>query len=254
MAKKNTYVIANWKMNPETLKEAKELFASVKKKTVKCSRTAVVVCPPSLFVSALASKSMAVLLGVQNIYFESKGSFTGEISAPMAKSMGVSHVILGHSERRAMGETDAMVNKKVHAALAGKLVPVVCIGEEARDRNGEYLAVIKQQITEVLEGVSAKDVKRILITYEPIWAIGKSDKESVTPGQLHETILYLRKILSELYDRKTALSLPMLYGGSVEPGNAEQLLAGGDISGFLVGHASLEADSFARIVESAERT
>ncbi len=254
--KKKGYVIANWKMNPDTIEDAKKLFLSIKGLVSRLKNTNIVIAPPTLFLAELRKlySGRQLEFGVQNISFEEKkGSFTGETSAKMAKSIGVTYVIIGHSERRLMGETNKDINKKITVALLQKLTVVLCIGEKERDSQGGYLSFLEEELRSALSGVSKKSLKHVLIAYEPIWAIGKTDKGAMSPHDVHETSLFLHKILMQMYDRKSAFAVPVLYGGSVEPENNEELLQGGGISGFLIGHASLEVSSFSSILKTSDR-
>jgi triosephosphate isomerase (TIM) len=185
------------------------------------------------------------------VFFETKGSYTGEVSAPMLASIGTEYVIVGHSERRARGENNEIVNRKVRVALLEGIDVVLCIGEEARDHGGEYLLFLTEELISALSGLKKDSLKHIAIAYEPIWAIGKTSKDAMKPSDMHEMSLFIRKILTDRYDRATALSVPILYGGSVEVENSETLLRGGEIDGFLVGHASLDPESFKEILALA---
>ncbi len=244
-------------MNPETVGDAKKLFLGVKESAKHLRNVKTVLCPPAPFLSELHKiySGSRLQLGAQNIYFEKKGSFTGEVSGEMVKSVGATYVIIGHSERRfpgeGEGETEKVVNKKILSALQSKLTVILCIGERERDTQGSYLSFLKSELLSALDGVSKTSLKKILITYEPIWAIGKTGDDAMKPSDVHETTLFLRKILAEKYDKKTALSLPFLYGGSVESVNCTKLLREGNINGFLIGHASLIISDFTDILHAA---
>lgn len=254
MRKEKRLVIANWKMNPATLAEAKTLFRGTMASARKARRTTVVVCPPFVFLHELsrASKKGGARLGAQNIAFSDTGAFTGEVSAAQIMDGGGEYVIIGHSERRRMGETNGDVERKVERALTHGLTPIICVGENERDPHGNYLSFIAHQATAALEKVKLSHVKNIIIAYEPIWAIGKTGADAITPRKLHETTLFIRKILSEKYIKSVALGTTILYGGSAEPNNVSALLREGDIQGFLVGHASLDAKGFASIIHTTD--
>lgn len=254
MQRTKRFVIANWKMNPATLAEAKKLFRGIMAHAKKARRTTVVVCPPFIFLHELsrASKKGGARLGAQNIAFSDTGAFTGEVSASQIIDGGGEYVIIGHSERRRMGETSGDVERKVGLALLHGLTPIICVGESERDPHGNYLSFIQHQVTAALEKVKLSQVKNIIIAYEPIWAIGKTGADAITPRNLHETTLFIRKILSEKYMKSIALRTPILYGGSAEPDNVSALLREGDAQGFLVGHASLNAASFGSIIQTTE--
>jgi triosephosphate isomerase (TIM) len=252
--KKRNLVVANWKMSPETLTEAKKIFNNIRLSAKSLKNTDVVVCPPFLFFHPLLRLNYPknVFLGIQNIFSETKGAFTGEISAEMIKSSGAKFVIIGHSERRAMGETNEIVRKKLQIAFDADLNPILCIGEKERDKDGNHLGFIKNQIKECLSGLQKKYLVGVTIAYEPIWAIGKSYREAMSPTDIHETTLFIKKIIGELFGRDIALGAKVLYGGSVEPENAEEIARLGNVDGFLVGHASLKPVEFAAILKAAD--
>ena len=246
-------VIANWKMNPEFTLKAKVLFDAMKKISKRFPNVSLVVAPPYIYISKLVSKRKNLLLGAQNVFFESRGAFTGEISATMLSSFAVKFVIIGHSERRALGESDSEISKKIKASLRSSLTPILCIGEKEHDHHGDYLAFLRDQIRHSLQGIQRKDISKIVIAYEPLWAIGKTAKDAVSPRILHETVIYIRKVFSEIYGRQTSESIKIIYGGSVEAENANELVREGRVDGFLVGHASLDSREFSHIVEAVAK-
>jgi triosephosphate isomerase len=198
--KKRNLVIANWKMNPETREEAKAIFDKTRLFAKGLKNTDVVICPPSPFLYPLSRLNYPknLFLGAQNIGNEVRGAFTGEVSAGMVKNLEAKFSIIGHSERRAMGETGEIIRKKLQAAFDVDLTPILCIGEKERDKEGNHLAFIKNQIKESLSGLQKKYLVGITIAYEPVWAIGRSYKEAMTPTDIHETVLFLKKVISEL--------------------------------------------------------
>jgi triosephosphate isomerase len=245
---RRTLVAGNWKMNLSRT-EATELAKGVAAATPG-GNTDVLVCPSNVYLDAV-SKSVSgssVAVGGQDVYFESGGAYTGETSTDMLKDVGCTHVILGHSERRnVIGECDKLINKKVHAALAAGLTPVLCVGELLEEReSGKTIEVVKSQITGSLADVTAEQMSRIVIAYEPVWAIGTG--KTASPEQAQEVHADIRKMLSDRYNLETADGVQILYGGSVKPDNAKELLGQADIDGALVGGASLKADSFAAII------
>ncbi|MCD5382203.1 MAG: triose-phosphate isomerase [Candidatus Pacebacteria bacterium] len=244
-------VIGNWKMNPLSMTAATKLYKSVIAGVSRTTGVAVVVTPPALYLLPLAklSKSKKVTIGAQNAYWGNIGAHTGEISCAMYTQIPVSHVIVGHSERRAEGETDAMVNKKVHATLKAGITPVVCVGEAKRDTHGRYFGHIETQVIEACRGVTKSRMSSMVFAYEPIWAIGTGN--TATPGDAHEMKLFIQKVLVGLYGRNVAAKVKILYGGSVNPKNAAALMEDGQIDGFLVGGASLRAQDFIAIVNTA---
>jgi triosephosphate isomerase len=208
----------------------------------------VLVCPPFTALAAVAKAAGGKLLvGAQNMYFEDEGAYTGEVSPAMLVDLGVTHVILGHSERRQFfGETNEGCNRKIKKALATGLTPIYCLGESlAQRRRGKTFAVLETQVREGLAGIHAQDAAKIVIAYEPIWAIGTG--KTATPETAQEAHAFLRRTLAAVW-KKEAQKVRLLYGGSVKPDNVDALMARPDIDGALVGGASLKADSFARIV------
>ncbi len=254
--KKKSIVIANWKMNPETLEEAKEIVAVVKRVASGLKRTEVVIAPSFLHLSAvskLVGRVRKVSLGAQNAHYKDLGPYTGEVSPPQLKDAGVKYVIIGHSERRAVGEGNELINQKLKSVLGNGLMPVLCIGEKERDRDGNYLQFVKQQLSECITGISKKDLLNILFAYEPVWAIGRSFRESMTGTDMHEMSLFIKKGLAALFGDDYGWNAKVLYGGSVEPENAADLIEKGDIAGFLVGHDSLDKDKFKQILKICDQ-
>ncbi len=239
-------------MNPLAPSEAKKLFLGIKKVAAKLKRTRVVVCPPAVFLPLLTSSSSRLSLGAQDVFTEKGGSYTGSLSAEMLGYAGASYTIIGHSERRAAGDNDETVNRKIKAAVRAGLTPIICVGEKERDQQGNYLNFIRTQVETALAGMTKKISADWLIAYEPVWAIGKSAAEAATPADFLEKKLFIRKIISSLVGSKLGREVPILYGGSVEPKNALGFLQEGEVDGFLVGHASLRADQFGEILKTAE--
>ena len=242
-------IAGNWKMN-KTPSEAKELVALLKP-LVNNPDVDVVYCVPAIDIVPVAEAVAGtnVQVGTENFYIEDKGAYTGEISAPMLLDAGVKYVIIGHSERREyFGETDEFLNKKVKKAIASGLTPILCCGEslELRERNA-YIDWIRLQIKADLDGVAAADVANIVIAYEPIWAIGTG--KTASADQAQEVCKIIRDTIAEMYDEATAESVRIQYGGSMNAGNAAELLSKPDIDGGLIGGAALKAD-FAQIVNA----
>jgi triosephosphate isomerase len=245
-------IAGNWKMNTDRA-AALALAEAVDKRSGEFKHVDLLVCPPSVYLLPVADvlEDSTVALGAQNVYFEPNGAFTGEISVAMLKDVGCAYVILGHSERRhILGETDSDVNKKAHAALAAGFVPIVCVGELLAEREAEQTAaVIRRQFDGSLAGVSEDQIERVVIAYEPVWAIGTG--KVATPDQAEEVHADLRRLLVERYNDATASRVRILYGGSVKPDNARQLLSQPNVDGALVGGASLKANDFLGIAAGA---
>lgn len=242
-------VAANWKMNMN-LKEAKSLCKTLLP-LVKTNDKTVVFCVPSINITEVGKmlKGTNVKLGAQNMFYEEKGAYTGEISADMLLSAGVEYVIIGHSERRQIfKENDVMINKKIKKALAAGLIPIMCVGETLTQREkNETLDHIKNQLEKGLKSVSKDDIKNVVLAYEPIWAIGTG--HTATSKQAEDVCAYIRKVLTEMYDKKTADEVSILYGGSVNEKNAKELFSKKNIDGGLIGGASLKSE-FADITNS----
>lgn len=246
-------IIANWKNHPASLREAKQLFDGVKRRTARMSKVSVVVCPPTLYLGMILSnyQGSSISLGAQDLFWESEGSHTGMTTPALLHENGVGYVIIGHSERRAAGETADEVAQKIQAARKAKLKVVLCVGERERDVEGVYLRVLEEQILQSLEGVSRQKVTTgFTVAYEPVWAIGKSAEDALDAHGVHQMVLFIKKILVKKYGKKAGMSIPILYGGSVEPSNAQELSSDAGVDGVLVGHASRVPEDFADIARS----
>ncbi len=245
------FVAGNWKMN---LNRAEcEALAKGIVEGLSGDGCEVGICPPSPYLDVVcaAAKGSAVGVGAQNMYHEPKGAYTGEVSSGMLNDLGCSYVILGHSERRnILGESNEDVNKKLMAALAAGLTPIVCVGELLEQREaGETASVIRAQFDGSFAGISAEDVQKCVIAYEPVWAIGTG--KVATPEQAEEVHADLRKLMEERYNAETSSAVRIQYGGSVKPDNAAELLSQPNIDGALVGGASLKPESFLGIIQAA---
>lgn len=245
---------ANWKMNL-THTEAEAYFVTFLSEIGQVNDLEVVIIPPFTAISALvtASEKMpAIRIGAQNMHWEKSGAFTGEVSAAMLRAHYVKYVIVGHSERRMMfGETDEIANRKVGAALHAGLRPILCVGETLQERDGGRVEeVLRRQLGKGLEGLTQKDLPEIVIAYEPCWAIGTG--RSATPAEAEQSHALIRAVLSELFGKPTADRVRIQYGGSVKPENAEDLMRQKNVDGALVGGASLDPRSFARIIWRTE--
>ena len=217
---------------------------------VKDTKNEVILCVPyiDLFYALLHVQGTNIKIGAQNMHWEEKGAYTGEVSAPMLKSIGVEYVIIGHSERRQyFAETDETVNKKIKSALAHGLKPIVCVGETLEQReNGQTEQIVTSQVEKAFEGIPASELEKIIVAYEPIWAIGTG--KTATKEDANSTIMQIRKKIAEMYGQNEANGVIIQYGGSVKSANAKELFEMSDIDGGLVGGASLKADEFAKIV------
>lgn len=249
--KKRRLIVANWKMNPANLKEALKTFAVLKRVDLKKNKDTVVICPPNTYIAdfSLKYKGGKFKFGAQDVSVSNNPESTGEISAEMLKNLKIEYVIAGHSERRALGETNSVVAKKIRNAVEKGLKVILCVGEDSRDINGEYLRFIEKQLFESLNGFNKKYISNLYIAYEPIWAIGKGHA-SVESNDLHQTNLFIKKVLVSIFDRKIGFNIPILYGGSVDDENAKELIDAGEVDGLLIGRASLNPYVFAKILKS----
>ena len=246
---RKTIIAGNWKMN-KTASETKKFAEELKALLPKAKWCDVVVCVPAVNISTAikAFKDARVSVGAQNVFFEKSGAYTGEVSADMLKDLGVKYVIIGHSERRQyFGETDLIVNKKVLAALEAGLHPIICVGETLEQRElGITMELIALQVKSALAGVPAEKLRKCVIAYEPLWAIGTGN--TATSAQAQEVCASIRATLAKLYDANTAKAISILYGGSMNAGNAAELLVQPDIDGGLIGGASLKPVDFSKII------
>tara|TARA_R110002167_G_scaffold357850_1_gene573564 strand:- start:34 stop:801 length:768 start_codon:yes stop_codon:yes gene_type:complete len=246
-------IAGNWKMN-RTSADAADLVKDIVSEVGRSNGVDVVVCPPftSLETVGRALEGSNVRLGAQNMHPEGSGAYTGEVSAEMLRSLFTSYVILGHSERRTyFGDTDTFVNQKVLAALKAELKPILCVGETLAEReSGSTLRVVQTQLEAGLEGVNKDQATSVVIAYEPVWAIGTGKVASTEQAQ--EVHAFIRDLLGKIFSVNVAGKIRILYGGSMKPGNAPELLSQPDIDGGLIGGAALEARSFVQLVEAAQ--
>jgi triosephosphate isomerase len=247
-AKRRKLVVGNWKMNPQTLEEARAIAAATKRAVKKVRGVDAVICPPFPFVSLFAKLEKPLFLGAQDVFWEDSGSFTGEVSARMLAASGCSYVIVGHSERRAMGETDEMVSRKALAALKTDMRVIICVGEQTRDEHASYLEQLKNQIKDSLARVPKRLLSQVVIAYEPVWAIGKSYTDAMTGADMQQMSIFIQKVLADIYGKDEAAGVAILYGGSVAPINARDIISHGQVDGFLVGRQSLDGAAFSEII------
>ena len=250
-------IILNWKAGPETIKEAKGIALAIKRVCKNTPRVTMVVCPPSVFLESIGkiflSKS-GVSLGSQDVSSKGGGASTGEVSAEMIKSVGGTYGIIGHSERRQMGETNEATAKKVSLAIKAGFFAVLCVGESERDSHGKYLGFLSEQIRLSLGKISRRQFSKIIIAYEPVFAIGKTEDEAMKPAELRETVIFIRKVLTDLFGQSPALAVPILYGGSVGPSNVSGLMREGGVDGLLLGRASRNPSDLSLILQAVNNT
>jgi len=244
-------VVANWKANPQFEKEAEVLFNAILKGTKNIKNNKIVICPPLPFLSIFKKvKNRKIILGAQDVSRYSLGSHTGEVSPEMLADMGVKYVIVGHSERRILDETNEIINEKILNLLKFKLTPILCVGENDRDKDGIYLSFVEEQIKSCLNNISRAQMKNIIVTYEPVWAISTNKTREATKEEFMEMKIFIKKVISDIYDSKTAHSTLILYGGSVSPLNVLSFIDEGKADGVLVGRDSLDPKKFIGILNS----
>jgi triosephosphate isomerase len=247
MKKQKKLIVGNWKMFPDSLREAKKIGVAVKRGVRGVKSTQVVICPPYVYLSPLSTLSSNNFgIGAQDTDFRPSGAFTGQVSFMMLPEFKVGFVILGHSERRKMGETDDLVNKKTISVVNEGMTAIVCVGESVRDSHGDYFGFIKNQIVSSLKDVSKKLLNHVVIAYEPIWAIGA--REAMSPRDLHEMSIFIMKVLKDQFG-PFAQDVRILYGGSVDRVNADTLIKEGNVSGLLIGRQSLVSKDFVEIIK-----
>ncbi|HEY0948365.1 MAG TPA: triose-phosphate isomerase [Candidatus Paceibacterota bacterium] len=245
-------IVGNWKAYVETRAKAKTLYQGAKRLAAKGNHE-IVVAPPFPYIGMLAPAKAGKTdpeLASQDVSITVGGAQTGEVAAGSLRGLGVSFVIVGHSERRARGEDDAMVLEKARHALAHGMTPIVCVGERERDDEAHYLKDVRRQIEAIFAHLSPKERLQVVIAYEPIWAIGKTGADAITPADLGEMVLYIRKVLAGHMPGRANQKVRILYGGSVEATNVRGLAGGSGVDGFLVGHASTDVAGFSALVKA----
>jgi len=254
-AKNRKLIVANWKMNPQTRKEAGQLSRAVQQGIRGAKNVEVVLCPPLPYLSIVNCQLSVVGKGAQNCFYQQNGAYTGEVSPAMLKDIGCGYVIIGHSERKKYaGETNEIINKKLKAALRAGLKVILCIGEESRDSfdsrgrwTHELDPKVKEQLVEAVKGVKKSQIGNIAVAYEPVWAIGTGNP--ATPDDVLSAKIFIRKIMSELYSRKDADKVLVLYGGSTNRKNTVDFIKDGQMDGLLVGGASLDPEEFITMIK-----
>lgn len=245
-------LIANWKNHPGSLDEAKVFLRRLSKDSRIYKRLSLFVAPPVTYFESVSQRIRNFgQLASQNISSLPLGNYTGQVTQDILKSFGVRLAIIGHSERRSFGETSEHISRKVKTALRSGITPLVCIGELNRDQDGEHFEFLREQLKVSLSGLNRKaDALKLMLAYEPAWAIGKHAKDSLSAADLSQSVIFIKKVLTDIFGRAAAERIPILYGGSVESANAHLLFRETGVKGFLVGHASLDAKSFKLIAEA----
>lgn len=232
------------------------MFQAINKVAASMKSVETVVCPPLVYLESLGTlvTTRSCVLGAQDAFWEHEGAYTGQVSPDMVFNTKARYVIVGHSERRAMGETDEIIAKKLKSILQFPLIPILCIGEKKRDDDGAYIKEIRRQLEASIEGLTSEELSRLVIAYEPIWAIGKNAHAPCSPAECREVVQVVRQVLADkLASTEAVKNISIVYGGSVDPANAELFLVDGLVSGLLVGRASLDPKSFNQIIKIAEK-
>lgn len=253
MSSNKKLIVGNWKMNPTTLDEAKKIARKIKRVAPTLASTETVIAPPYPFIAVCGGRGEAkhFHLGAQSASAEvDSGPYTGEVSASILKDIAVEYVIVGHSEQRARGESDAIVSKKALAVLNAGLSPIICVGEIVRDEAGAYLDTLKNQIKNSLDGIAPKFAGDIVLAYEPVWAIGA--QEAMKNEDIHESSLFVKKVFSDTFGPDAGLKVKVLYGGSVNYRNAPDIISIGKVDGLLVGRESVNAPGFVELLKAVD--
>ena len=242
-------IISNWKAYVETKEKAKALYACAQKLS-KGSKHELVLAVPAPYIGMLAPGTAGVSVGAQDVSSTTGGATTGEVTAGLLKELGATHVIIGHSERRGLGETEETIFAKTQHTLAHGLTPVLCIGERERDGDAGYLKILRAELGSVFDALTQKERMEVVIAYEPVWAIGKSAADAIGAEDLREMVSYIRKVLGDYLPGKAPQKIKILYGGSTEAVNAPVLSKDTGIDGFLVGHASTDVVSYTQLIKA----
>jgi triosephosphate isomerase (TIM) len=242
-------LVANWKMHPATYKDAKKLLEVTKSAAESAKNLSVVVAPPSIYLRELraAYKGRRLTFAAQSSHFEKDGSFTGEISPAQLKDSRASYVLVGHAERRAAGETDEDTRKKVLAVFEGGMIPILCVGEKKRGQDGAHFTFVRGQLSAALRELPHAKIGRLLIAYEPVWAIGS--ERAMGPREMHEMVIFIRKTIVEMHGA-AGMNTKVLYGGAIDETNAAPMLSDGGVSGLLVGRASANPFKIKALIEA----
>ena len=247
-------IVANWKNHPNLPSDAVKFWNTAKRGALSLKKTELVVCPPMPFLALLARTlpPKKIFLGAQSSSAEEGGSWTGSIPASMIFEIGARYLLIGHSEERRLGLTDKDIGKRLAAALRAGLYAILCVGESARDTEGFFLSILEGQISSALSAIPRKFLDNLIIAYEPVWAIGKAEREAMNPRDLHETVIFIRKTLAAFVGGNPLPNTPILYGGSVGAHNAAHFISEGTAIGLLVGRGSLETTSFRELLASVD--
>jgi triosephosphate isomerase len=249
-------IVGNWKMNPVKGSEARTMFSRINRVAEKISHVETVICPPLIFLESLGEKvtSRNCVLGAQDAFWEHAGAHTGQVSPDMLFYTKARYVIIGHSEQRALGDTASIIQKKIKSVLQFPLIPILCIGELVRDDSHDYVAIVKQQLHEVLHGLTREEILRIVIAYEPVWAIGEQATVPCLPDDVRNIVHIIRQVIADMLSSvEDSQSVTILYGGSVNEENAESYTKEGEVQGLLIGRTSLDPQKFVTLLKKIDK-
>ncbi|MFH1626745.1 MAG: triose-phosphate isomerase [bacterium] len=245
-------IVANWKMNPASVKDAKKIIEQIKKKSETFTNISLIICPPFIFLNEvfkIISLSKKIILGAQDVFVGQGSSHTGEIGIELLKKIGVQYVLIGHSERRDFLDSGEIIKEKTWESLKKGFKVILCIGEKERNEHGDYYNEIKKQIEDTLIKLPKKLIKNLIIAYEPVWAISKSkNSEAIKPEQLYEITIFIKRLLSDILGIKETKKIKLLYGGSVNKNNFKEISKVNNIDGFLIGRESLNVKNFLELI------
>jgi triosephosphate isomerase len=244
-------IVANWKMNPASADQAREIINEIKRKSKSFRNVNLVICPPFIFlneVSEVISSSKRIFLGAQDVFIGQGVSHTGEVGVKLLKKTGVKYILVGHSERRAVLDNDQIVKEKMLGSLKEGLKVILCVGEKERNEHGDHYHEVKKQIEDAITKLPKKLIKNLIIAYEPVWAIGRPENEAIKPDQLHEITIFIKRLISDILGAKEVKKVKILYGGSVTKNNFKQIVERGNVDGLLIGRESLKTDNFLKLI------
>ena len=245
-------IVANWKMNPGSVDNAKEIMIGIKNKSKNFGDIKLVVCPPFIYLNEVAKiigSSNKLFLGAQDVFIGEGASHTGEVGIKLLKKVGVKYVLVGHSERREVLDSDLVVKEKMLESLKQGLKVILCVGEKERNEHGDHYHEVKKQIIDALTKLPKNLIKNLVIAYEPVWAIGRPESEAIKPEQLHEISIFIKRLISDILGAKEVGKVKILYGGSVTKNNAKDIFEKGNIDGLLIGRESLKVDNFLELMK-----
>jgi triosephosphate isomerase len=245
-------IVANWKMNPRTEEDAKEIITEINKKSKKFGDIYLVVCPPFIFlneVSSIISSSKKIILGAQDVFVGQGVSHTGEVGVELLKKAGVKYILVGHSERRATLDSNEVVKEKMLGSLKAGFKTILCVGEKERNEYGDHYNEVKKQIEDAITKLPKKLIKNLIVAYEPVWAIGRPENEAIKPDQLHEITIFIKRLISDILGTKEVEKIKILYGGSVTKNNFKEIIEKGNVDGLLIGRESLKAENLVELLK-----